>query len=279
MQVLELEPLEKKKLKLILVESEFSIDWWLEPPPQEERNLFHNLKFLSKDYIQLIEDLIRKYQPHFAGEERGIRTDDEFLYDNPLIEVFKRYEIPYNMIDISQNALDYIASTLEDNKSLLNKIRNEVLHFLSNEKETMDNIYLQKLIQWGEYLQEERLSEENKVRYEIREAWMLMGVLELARLEEGKNIMAMFMCDKDHFEGFTKLAAELGIDLEKIHLKKVFKNSGSKVMLNNFLSHSVLELMPIKVKEKKQKDKILYFFDTDEYASPFDINMAYDAGF
>ncbi|MBN1216522.1 MAG: hypothetical protein JXA99_13915 [Candidatus Lokiarchaeota archaeon] len=45
----------------------------------------------------------------------------------------------------------------------------------------------------------------------------------------------------------------------------------------------LLEIKPdkrlIKVIEKeKQTDIICYFFDTDEYASPFDINMAYDAG-
>ncbi|MEJ2277101.1 MAG: methylene-tetrahydromethanopterin dehydrogenase N-terminal domain-containing protein [Candidatus Lokiarchaeota archaeon] len=32
-------------------------------------------------------------------------------------------------------------------------------------------------------------------------------------------------------------------------------------------------------KKKDNSDKICYFFDTDENASPFDINMAYDAGF
>ncbi len=42
---------------------------------------------------------------------------------------------------------------------------------------------------------------------------------------------------------------------------------------------SILELTPIIIKKKDISDKICYFFDTDEVASPFDINMAYDAGF
>ncbi|MBD3253459.1 MAG: hypothetical protein GF383_00120 [Candidatus Lokiarchaeota archaeon] len=42
---------------------------------------------------------------------------------------------------------------------------------------------------------------------------------------------------------------------------------------------SIIELIPIKVKKADKSDKICYFFDTDDYASPFDINMAYDAGF
>lgn len=42
---------------------------------------------------------------------------------------------------------------------------------------------------------------------------------------------------------------------------------------------TILELTPIKIKKVEKTDKICYFFDTDENASPFDINMAYDAGF
>ncbi len=42
---------------------------------------------------------------------------------------------------------------------------------------------------------------------------------------------------------------------------------------------TVLELTPIKIKKVDKSDKICYFFDTDDTASPFDINMAYDAGF
>ena len=41
----------------------------------------------------------------------------------------------------------------------------------------------------------------------------------------------------------------------------------------------ILELTPIVVKKVDTADKLCYFFDTDENASPFDINMAYDAGF
>ena len=42
---------------------------------------------------------------------------------------------------------------------------------------------------------------------------------------------------------------------------------------------TILELVPIKIKKVDKSDKICYFFDTDDNASPFDINMAYDAGF
>jgi methylene-tetrahydromethanopterin dehydrogenase len=48
---------------------------------------------------------------------------------------------------------------------------------------------------------------------------------------------------------------------------------------NSILGKSIIELTPIFIKKQDNFDKICYFFDTDENASPFDINMAYDAGF
>lgn len=45
------------------------------------------------------------------------------------------------------------------------------------------------------------------------------------------------------------------------------------------VGRSIIELTPIIIKKQDNFDKICYFFDTDENASPFDINMAYDAGF
>ncbi len=47
----------------------------------------------------------------------------------------------------------------------------------------------------------------------------------------------------------------------------------------SIMGKSIIELTPIFIKKQDNFDKICYFFDTDENASPFDINMAYDAGF
>ncbi len=278
MQVLELESLKGKKLKLILVETEFDLEWWLEPPPKNERDFFANFKFVSKEYTQMIDELIQKYKPHFAVEEKGVRTIDEFLYDNPLLDVFKKHQVSYQMVDISQNALNYIASVLEPNTTLLNRIKKEILSVLGVEKKVVKESYLQHLIQWGEYLQEELRREEDEVRYRIREAWMMMELLSLARTRPEAQLTGLFICNKDHFEGLSNLAEELGFDTEKITLKKNFKAAEGDE-LKALLNHSVIEIMPINIKKKKTGEKILYFFDTDDYASPFDINMAYDAGF
>jgi len=277
--MLELEPLKKKKLKLILIENEYKVDWWLEPPPRETQKLFANLKFISKEYTEFIDEMIAKYQPNFAVEEKGLRTEDEFRYDNPLIEVFQNHDIPHQMVDISENAVGYISSTLDDRRALLKSIKNEILALLAEKTRIAENTYLQQLVQWGEYLEDICNEEENEIRFGIREAWMLMGILELAETFEEKHLTGLFICDKDHFEGISKLANELGIEVVQIQLKKRINNEIPNSDLKELVSQSIYEIMPIKVKAKKKSESILYFFDTDDYASPFDINMAYDAGF
>jgi methylene-tetrahydromethanopterin dehydrogenase len=279
MKALELEPLSKKKLRLVMMESEFSIEWWIEPPPKEERDLFSSFRIVSKEYIKFVEDLIQQYTPHFAVEEKGLRTRDEFLYDNPLLEVFTQAGIPYQWVDISENALGYLLSTLEDRKNLLKGIKSELGKIFNKESKISDNVYLQQLINWGNYLQTDYKREEAEIRFKVREAWMMMGILELAQKREEKELTVLIICDKDHFEGITNLAEGLGIDVVAINLKKAFKNGEGTESLQDILNKSIYEIMPIKVKKKETAEKILYFFDTDEYASPFDINMAYDAGF
>jgi len=58
------------------------------------------------------------------------------------------------------------------------------------------------------------------------------------------------------------------------------QNNNTETVVESILGKkSIIELAPIIIKKKDLTDKICYFFDTDENASPFDINMAYDAGF
>jgi len=63
-------------------------------------------------------------------------------------------------------------------------------------------------------------------------------------------------------------------------MRKLTQNKNVKSEVESILGRkSIIELTPIIIKKKDTSDKICYFFDTDDNASPFDINMAYDAGF
>jgi len=283
MEVLELKPLKKKSLKLVLIESEFPIDWWFEPTAQKKHDLVWNLHLISREYLNLIENLIGKYNPDFAIEEKGSRWEDTISNEDPLETLFRENSIPYQMVDISENAENYLSSNLEDQRVLIKQLIKSIEDTeKNNEKKNLKNDFdFQRMALWKEYLQQEYDFQENEIRYNVREAWMMMGILKFAKQLIEKNLIAFFICDSRHFEGITKLAKELGIETDEIKIKRSARiiNNPDSNSIKNIIGKSILELSPIKVKKKESLEKICYFFDTDDYASPFDINMAYDANF
>ena len=280
MEVLELKPLTKKRLKLVLIESEFPIEWWFETSAQKKHDLVWNLNLVSREYLNLIEDLIEKYNPHFAVEEKGSRWEDAISHEDPIETLFREHRIPYKMVDISENAEYYLSSNLEDLRIFLKQLTKSIKNAQKNESSKDDYSFLRQLL-WKEYLQQEYDMQEDEIRYKVREAWMMMGILKLAKKLGDEKLNAFFICDSTHFKGITQLAEELGIETEEVTIKrlvKVINNLGSE-SINKIIGKSLIELTPIKVKKKDSLEKICYFFDTDDNASPFDINMAYDAGF
>jgi methylene-tetrahydromethanopterin dehydrogenase len=279
MQVLELKPLKNKKLKLILVESEFPIDWALYAPSTEE-GILGNLYFISRDYMNFMEDLVKKNKPDFAVEDRGMRSSEEKTSDeDEFIAIFRRKGISYEMVDIPEYALNYISSPINNKKALIKKFSAEIEEYKKRGQVHYNDPHFQQLVLWHQYLKEDCKAQEEELMFKVRESWMMMGILEIAKKIEKKEITALFICDKRHFDGIIFLCSELEITHEIINIKKVAKEIENKSSVEDVLKSSVLEIMPIKVKKKEKEDKIIYFFDTDEYCSPFDINMGYDAGF
>ena len=283
MEVLELKPLKKKSLKLVLIESEFPIDWWFEPTAQKKHDLVWNLHLISREYLSLIENLIDKYNPDFAIEEKGSRWEDTISNEDPLETQFRKNKVPYKMVDISENAENYLSSNLEDQRMLVKQLIKSIEDTKKNSEKKIlkDDLEFHRMVLWKEYLQQEYDSQENEIRYSVREAWMMMGILQFAKQMIEKKLTAFFICDSRHFEGIRNLTAELGIQTEEIKIKrsaKIINNPGSN-SIKNIIGKSILELSPIKIKKKESLEKICYFFDTDDNASPFDINMAYDANF
>ena len=265
----------------MLVESEFPIDWVISPLPEEE-GIFGNLFFISKDYMKFIEGLVNKYKPDFVVEDKGMHSYEEIQSDDDddeFIAIFKRKEIPYLMVDIPEYALNYISTPIINKKELIKKFSAEIEEYKNRGRIHYNDPRFQQLVMWYEYLKEDCKIQEDELRYKVRESWMMMGILELAKKQDKKELTAFFICDKRHFDGIVFLANELEISYEIISIKKVAKELGEQNSVEDVLKSSVLEMMTIKVKKKEKEDKILYFFDTDEYCSPFDTNMGYDAGF
>nr|MDO8109987.1 methylene-tetrahydromethanopterin dehydrogenase N-terminal domain-containing protein [Candidatus Sigynarchaeota archaeon] len=275
-KVLELEPLKKKKLELVLVETEFPVQWGIEKAENPEDDW--NLRLISDAYVKAVDVLLEKHKPKFAVEELGMRSRDEFEFDNPLAAVFKKKGVAYDTVDIDENALGYLVSVLDPYQKLYSDLMDEAKTIKASGDKSK-KATLQEIMVHAEYLKAEMDAEIETIRLKIREAWMMMGILDHAGKIDAMSMTAMFICDSSHFDGLASLAEQLGIDTVKINMKKSVKSIPDSKEVMDFLKASVLEVSPIKVKTKSVQEKILYMFDTDAFASPFDINMAYDAGF
>ncbi|MFW9881758.1 MAG: hypothetical protein ACFFG0_52510, partial [Candidatus Thorarchaeota archaeon] len=224
MEVLELKPL-KKNLKLVLIESEFPIDWWFEPSAQEKHDLVWNLHLISKEYLNLIENLIATYNPDFAIEEKGSRWEDTISDMDPLETLFRDNNIPYKMVDISENAEIYLSYNLDQHKTLIKQLLKTIEENKKNKEKKIlkDDFEFRRMVLWKDYIQQEYDFQENQIRYNVREAWMMMGILKFAKQMLKKKLTALFICDSRHFEGITKLTEELGIETEEIKIKRSAK--------------------------------------------------------
>ncbi|MFX1463834.1 MAG: hypothetical protein ACFFBF_12445 [Promethearchaeota archaeon] len=223
-EVLELKPLKNKSLKLVLVESEFPIDWWFEIPKNLKEDLFWNLHLISKEYLQLIDVLLEKYKPKFALEERPNMWKNDLNSNEPLRLLFKNRKIPFDYADISENAELYLSSTLDEHRIHIKNLErriNEIMKTKQNIPEN-DDIF-QRIVLWKEYLKQDYDSQEDEIRYKVREAWMMMKILNVAREIEGNKIIGMFICDPRHFIGLGKLSEELGIEIEQVRIERTIK--------------------------------------------------------
>ena len=279
-QVLELKPLKNKKLKIVLVESEFPIDWSIEKPNTEE-GVIDGLFFISREYMDFVEKLIEKYKPDFVVEDKGMRTSEPSIEDedDEFLKIFKKRKIPYKLVGIPDYALNYLVSPINNKKDLLKKFTDEIENYKNMGRVHYNDPHFQQLVIWRQYLKYDYKEEEELLKFKVRESWMMMGILEIAKQSEKSNLTSIFICDKSHFDGIIFLADELNIDYELMNIKKITKGLSEVNSVDDVLKSSVLEIMPIKLKKKDKEEKILYFFDTDDYCSPFDTNMGYDAGF
>ncbi|MHA1438788.1 MAG: hypothetical protein ACTSPD_14555 [Promethearchaeota archaeon] len=223
-EVLELKPLKDKLLKLIMVESEFPIDWWFETPQEIKEDLVWTFHLISKEYLDLIESLIEKYKPDFALEERGMK-DDFINPKDPLASLFKEMKLPFKLGDISQNASDYLSAALDEHRESTKKLEDRIKEIIKTKGiKPEDDFDFQQLLLWKEYLQRDYKEQEDEVRYKVREAWMMMNIINLAKEVEGKKLKGLFICDLRHFNGLEKLANELGIATEQIKIKRTIKS-------------------------------------------------------
>jgi len=277
MKSLEITPLEGKKLKVLVVEKEYSEPFWIvEPQNNVPKNILSSRFKPSVAFRNFFERLIDEVKPDFITEELGNRSAKEFNEDNVLAEISRKYNVPFFAVDMDENAKGYVASLLEEKKQLRDRILKAIEELPENSPER------EYLIAYGQCLQQELEEAEREAKFSVRESWIAMGILENARKIDKPEIVSVHLSSPEHVNGVKKLLESVNVDVETIHPTKklIFtKEKAPMAEIEDLLKSMQIQVKPVVKTSAEEAPYILFFLDTDKRASPFDICMAYDAGF
>ncbi|NIU39082.1 hypothetical protein GWN65_03665, partial [Candidatus Bathyarchaeota archaeon] len=284
MKALEIAPLKDRKLAVLLVEKEYNEPFWIaEPPSTANSKMLHSLFKPSIAFTKILTNLIKKVAPDFATEELGMRSQTEFYRDNILAQMFQKNGVPFFPVDIDGNAKMYLETSINKKKDLRDNVI-KALAKLSNKTSEEAPTEREYLVAYGQCLQAELYEQEQEANSSIRENWIVMGILDHAReIDAKKEIKGLHICSPEHMEGIRKLLDSIDIQVETLRLSKKIVSTHVETPHSDELA-DLLESMQIQVKPVIRKASgdaphLLFYLDTDAKASPFDICMAYDAGY
>lgn len=284
MNVLEIKPLEKKKLNVLILEKEYNEPFWMtQPPSSSSPQALRSLFKPSIGLYKFLENVISKVNLDFATEELGMRSEKDFFENNILADIFRKGNIPFFPVDIEANAKNYLASVL-DKKLELRDRAIEALDNLSKQKDNSKSAEKDYLVAYGQSLQLEIEEQEREVNFPIRESWMVMGMMEHAReISAKEEITCLHICSPEHVAGTKKLLETLNVNVEIAKLSKKVISANAEVPapheLENWLQSMQIQVKPVIEKASENAPYLLFYLDTDVKASPFDICMAYDVGY
>ncbi len=279
METLELKPLEKKKLNVLLLEKEYNEQFWVTEPPANSNSLKALLK-PSIGFYKFLENLVSKVNVDFVTDELGNRTKADF--DGSITtDIFSKSSIPYFAVDIDATAKDYIGDVIAKKINSLN----DLLKALDNvPKQKDDSMEKEYLIALGQSLQFEIEDHQKEVNFSIRESWIAMGILNHARELKGKEeITSLHICSPEHMTGIKQILESMNVKVETAKLSKKVIAASTEVPssheMENWLESIQIQVKPTMGKGTEDAPFLLFYLDTDVKASPFDICMAYDVGY
>lgn len=283
MKSLEIAPLEKKLLRVIIVEKEYSEPFWLIEPQNNRtpKNMLSSVFRPSIAFRNFLEKLINEVNSDFATEELGNRSITKFNENNALAQLFKSKGVPLYPVDIDENAKGYLLSLMEEKKQLRDRIV-QALEELPSKGNITWSIEKEYLMAYGQCLQQEIDEMEREAKFSVRERWIAMEILENARKLEKEEITCLHISSPEHVNGVKKLLESVDVEVETIQPTKklLFVNKKAHPEeLEDLLTSMQIQIKPVVKKTAEEAPNILFFLDTDKRASPFDICMAYDAGF
>ncbi|HMK94435.1 MAG TPA: NAD(P)-dependent methylenetetrahydromethanopterin dehydrogenase [Candidatus Limnocylindrales bacterium] len=278
METLELKPLDKKKLNILLLEKEYNEPFWVNEPPMNANSLKALFK-PSIGFYKFLENLVSKVNVDFATDELGMRSKEDFE-GSITTDVFRKSSIPYFAVDIDAAAKGYI----EDVIAKKIKSRDDLLKALDSAPKQDDSMEKEYMIALGQSLEFEIEEHQHEVYFPIRESWMAMGILNHAREIKGKEeITCLHICSPEHLVGTKQLLESMNANVEVAKLSKKVIAASTEVPssheMENWLESIQIQVKPVIGKAGEEAPYLLFYIDTDAKASPFDICMAYDVGY
>src|SRR4030042_1322432 len=155
---------------------------------------------------------------------------------------------------------------------------------LSRQKHDDESLEKEYLVAYGQCLQLELEEQEREAAFPVRENWIVMDILEHAKgIYPKKEITCVHLSSPEHVEGIKNLLESLDVRVETLRLsKKIVTTQVETPLTDNltdFLQSMQIQVKPVVRKTSEEIPYLLFYLDTDEKASPFDICMAYDAGY
>jgi methylene-tetrahydromethanopterin dehydrogenase len=284
MKTLEVKPLEKRKLNVLIMEKEYNEPFDVaNPSPSTNSNPLNALHKPSIGFFKFLENVVSKVNLDFATEELGMRSQKDFFEDNIVAEVFRESSVPFFPVDIDENAKTYLATAVDKKVEQRDKVL-KALENLSKQKDQEHSTEREYLVAYGQSLQLEIEEQEREVNFPIRESWIAMGILDHAKEIMGKDeVTCLHICSPEHTEGIKQLLESLDAKVETVKLSKKVISANAEMPssheLENWLQSMQIQVKPVIGKASEDAPYLLFYLDTDVKASPFDICMAYDIGY
>jgi methylene-tetrahydromethanopterin dehydrogenase len=284
MKVLEVKPLEKTKLNVLIMEKEYNEPFDIAAPsPSTNSNPLSSLHRPSIGFYKFLENVVAKVKLDFATEELGMRSQKAFFEDNILAEIFRKSSVPFFPVDVDENAKTYLTTAIDKKIEQRDQVL-KALDNLSKQKEKEDSTERDYLVAYGQSMQLEIEEQEREVKFPIRESWIVMGILDHAKEIAGKDeVTCLHICSPEHAKGIKQLLESLNAEVETAKLsKKVISakaEAPSSHELEDWLQSMQIQVKPVIGKASEDAPYLLFYLDTDVKASPFDICMAYDVGY
>ncbi|MFW9831654.1 MAG: NAD(P)-dependent methylenetetrahydromethanopterin dehydrogenase [Candidatus Thorarchaeota archaeon] len=282
MKTLELAPLKGKKLRVLLIRKAYDEPWYVTAPPTSVADpALSVIKRPSMAYCDMVKQIVEAELPNFVTDELGMRSIKDFHENNPLADIFAKLKVPYLPVEMDEVARAYLSRGIQMKLEKRNEVL-ECLKDLSDENASeKDQMRIQQLIGYGQYLHDELEEELTQIQFGIRESWITMGIMNQADKIKKKHLTSLHLSSPQHFKGILDLLQTLDVEVTPISFKQIMDETPKEMLkgMTDLTGISSVSVIPVIKRPKVKMSDILFFLETDAHASPFDICVAYDAGF